>query len=71
VWVAKLPWAKSMVEHNKKFNMVCYKVSGKVDGIQKLLIPKFDSLQKHSSRQKCKITHPWFGVGQYFIFLNY
>lgn len=58
MWVAKLPWAKSMVEHNKKFNMVCYKVFGKVDGIQKLLIPKFDSLQKHSSRQKCKITHP-------------
>ncbi len=65
--VAKLPWAKSMVEHDGKFNMVCYKVCGKVDGMEKLLVPKFDSLPKH---WKCKITHPWFGVDQYFIFLN-
>jgi hypothetical protein len=39
-----------MVERDGKFNMVCYKLCGKVDGMEKLLVPKFDNLQKHSNR---------------------
>jgi hypothetical protein len=41
-----------------KLNMVYYKVHGEINRKGKLLVPKFESLQKHNVRQKCKIACP-------------
>lgn len=41
-----------------KLNMVWCKISSEIDGGEKLLVPKFDSLYKHAKQQKCKVAHP-------------
>jgi hypothetical protein len=34
------------------------------------LVPKFDSLQKHVGRCKCKVAKPNCNVGQYYMFVE-
>jgi len=48
---------------NGKLNMVYYKVHGEIDGKGKLLVRKFESLQKHNVKQKCKIACPRCTMG--------
>jgi len=43
---------------NGKLNMVYYKVHGEIDGKGKLLVPKFESLQKHNVRHKMQNCMP-------------
>jgi hypothetical protein len=64
MWVAKLPWVEGC---DGKLIMVCCKVYGEIEGHEKILVPKFDSLQKHVGRCKCKVA--WLGcaMGQYFM----
>ncbi len=52
----KLPKAKEVVECHRKLTMVHCKVCNKIEGHEKLLVPKFDSLQKHVGKHKCKVT---------------
>ncbi len=61
--VAKLPWVEDVVRCNGKLNMVHCKVYNEIDGREKLLIFKFDNLQKHVGRQKCNIACHRFDVG--------
>ncbi len=56
-----------MVGCDGNLTMVCCKVCSEIERQEKLLGPKFDSLQKHASRQKCKVTSPECVVGQYFM----
>lgn len=46
------------------------KICSELDGKEKLLFPKSDSLQKHACRQKCKIAILGLTMGQYFMFMN-
>jgi hypothetical protein len=46
--VAKLPWAEAMKGPNGKLSMVKCKVCSSVEKIDKLLVLKFDDLQKHA-----------------------
>ncbi len=50
VWAEKLPWAEAMLRANGKVNMVKCCVCLQIEGRKKLLVPKFDSLQKHARR---------------------
>jgi hypothetical protein len=47
MWVAKLPWAKVVMGCDGKLNMVCCKFCNEIDGREKFMGPKFDSLQKY------------------------
>jgi len=47
--------------------MVKCRVCFKVEGRDKLLVPKLDSLIKHSRMRKCIIAKPKVVMGQYFI----
>ncbi len=46
------------------------KICSGLDGKEKLLFLKSNSLQKHACRQKCKITILGLTMGQYFMFMN-
>ncbi len=50
--------------------MVSYKACSKVEGRDKLLIPKFDSLIKHSSFKNCNVARPIIVIGAYYVNLN-
>jgi hypothetical protein len=56
-----------VVRCDGKLTMVCCKVCNEIEGQEKLLVPKFDSLQKHVNRHKCKVARPKCVVGQYFM----
>jgi hypothetical protein len=46
MWASKLPWFKVVMGCDGKLNMVCCKIYNEIDGREKLLVPKFDGLQK-------------------------
>ncbi len=50
--------------------MVRCKVCSKIEGIDKLLVPKFDSFIKHSSLGKCSVARPRMVIGAYYVTLN-
>lgn len=64
---AKLSWVEAMVWCDRKLIMVCCKMCSEIEGREKNLVPKFDSVQKHASRQKCKVACPRSVVGYYFM----
>ncbi len=68
--VAKLPWAEAMKGPNGKLSMVKCKVCSSVEKIDKLLVLKFDDLQKHARQWKATIAKPDVKVGEYFMSLN-
>jgi hypothetical protein len=43
------------------------KVCSKIEGENKLLVPKFDSFIKHSSLKKCIVVKPRMVVGAYYV----
>ncbi len=62
-WVAKLPWAKVVAGCNGKLNMVCCKICIEIDGKGKLLVLKFDNLEKHVRGKICKVARLMYVVG--------
>ncbi len=71
VWVAKLRWVEAMVGCDRKLDMGHSQICTELDGKEKLLIPKFDNLQKHVGRMKCRyIAHLGLTMGQYFMSTN-
>jgi hypothetical protein len=68
---AKLPWAKSLVDVDGKVHQVKSKVCSNIEGKEKLLAYKLDSLWKYCGRKKtltdvqgvCK-------VGEYYMNKN-
>jgi len=65
--IAKLPWVKIVVGCDGKLSMVCCKICSEIDGREKLMVPKFDNLEKHVGWQKCKAAHLGCAMGQYFM----
>jgi hypothetical protein len=51
-WAGKFPWAKSMVGDDGKVHQVKCKVYNKIEGCDKLLMPKLNSLWKHVNHRK-------------------
>jgi hypothetical protein len=50
---AKLPWAKLILGLNGKVHQVRCKICSKIEGIEKKLSLKLDSLWKHDCNSKC------------------
>jgi hypothetical protein len=50
--------------------MVCCKICNEIDGREMLMVPKFDSLQKHVGWQKCKVAYLGCAMGQYFMLVD-
>jgi hypothetical protein len=67
MWVMKLPWAKIVIGCDEKLIMVHCKMCNDIKGREKLLVPKFDNLQKQVCRRKCKFPHLGCVMGQYFM----
>jgi len=53
-WVAKLPWAESVLATNVVLHNVRCKVYTTIDKKPCLLVPKWDTLMKHEGRRKAK-----------------
>ncbi len=70
IWTTKLPWAKVVMVPNGKLSMVNCKVCSSVEKKHKLLVPKFDDLQKHVGQQRAIVAKPNVKVGKYFMSLN-
>ncbi len=56
MWATKLPRDEAMVGCDGKLTIVHGKVCNEIEGWEKLLVPKFDSLQKHVGKHKCKVA---------------
>lgn len=68
-WVAKLPWAEASMGSNGRLTQVCYKICIVIEKQKKLLVLKFDNLQKHIGHQKSK--HPCsLVVGELYVNTN-
>jgi hypothetical protein len=61
VWIAKLPWAKTMVGFDGKLHIWWGVVFA--HKLNKLLVPKFCNLLKLVGRHKYKVIRPNCNVG--------
>ncbi len=67
--MAKLPWAEASMGSNGRLTQVCYKICIVIEKQKKLLVLKFDNLQKHIGHQKSK--HPCsLVVGELYVNTN-
>jgi hypothetical protein len=66
-WVAKLPWAKSIMGVDGKVTQVKCKVCIVIEGRNKFLVPKLDSLWKHVNQRKSTIASASVVVGDFYF----
>lgn len=50
--MAKLPWAKEVIGTDGRITQVCYTICIDIEGREKLLVSKINSLYKHVGRRK-------------------
>jgi hypothetical protein len=55
LWAAKGPWAKAVVGVDGCITHVRCKICTNVEGREKLLVPKIDSLMKHAGRRRAAV----------------
>lgn len=66
-WAARLPWAESVLGADGKVRQVRCKVCSDVEGREKLLVPKLDSLWKHCGRRKATTSFGKVKAGEYYF----
>jgi hypothetical protein len=66
-WAIKLPWAESFMDSNGKVVQVQCKVYSFIDGKDKLLVVKLDSLWKHAGRRKTLVVMMGVKVGEHYF----
>jgi hypothetical protein len=72
-WAAKLPWAEAVVGADGRITQVRCKICSDIEGREKLLVPKIDSLYKHAGRRKALVDmgkvrrgeHYYLGTNQH------
>jgi hypothetical protein len=57
-WATRFPWFEPICEPNRKMKMVRCKICFNIEGREKLLVPKLDSLIKHFGLKKCSKARP-------------
>ena len=65
-WAAKLPWAEAVVGVDGSITQVRCKVCSDVEGREKLLVPKIDSLYKHAGRRRALADMGKVRRGEYY-----
>jgi len=48
IWAIKLPWVETIIGPKEKMTQVKCKICSEVEKRKKMLVPKFDGLQKHA-----------------------
>ena len=66
----RLPWAESVFSEDGKIKQVCCKICSNVEGRDKLLVPKLDSLYKHCGRRKAKTSFGKVVAGEHYFLSN-
>jgi len=66
-WATRFCWSKLVCGKDGKMHKVKCWVCSKVEGRDKLLVPKLDYLIKHSGMWKCTIVKLRVTIGQYYI----
>jgi hypothetical protein len=56
VSITKLPWVKFMIDDKGLMQQIMCKICSYVEGKEKLIVPKLNSLLQHASHRKCKIS---------------
>jgi hypothetical protein len=67
-WVAHLPLAKSILDDIGNEHQVQCAICSKIEGKEKLLVLKLDSLFMHASRQKAKVPSRGVEVGSFYFY---
>jgi hypothetical protein len=67
-WVAHLPLAKSILDDIGNEHQVQCAICSIVEGKEKLLVFKLDSLFMHASRQKAKVPSRGVEVGSFYFY---
>jgi hypothetical protein len=68
-WQAKLPWAKGILTEDGRLHMVKCRPCSAVEGVPKLLAPKFDTLLKHEGRRRVVRNQPLKNVKKGDVFV--
>jgi hypothetical protein len=63
VWFAKLSLAEFIIDDKGLEHQVRCKICTYVEGKEKFLVLKLDTLLKHASHKKCKVSTPRIDVG--------
>jgi hypothetical protein len=66
IWAAKLPWVESVVGDDGKVHQVRCLVCTKIEGRNKLFVPKLDTLWKHGGRCKAHTDIPGVAMKREF-----
>jgi len=66
-WGVKLPWTKFVLGSNGKVVRVGCTVCSLIDGKDKLLVAKVDSLWKHAGYCKALVAMPKVKVGEHYF----
>lgn len=66
-WAARFPWAESVLGSDGRVAQVRCTVCSEVEGREKLLIPKLDSLWKHSGRRRAIVDAGKIKKGSHFF----
>jgi hypothetical protein len=69
-WAAKCPWAEPVVGVDGRITQVRCKICTDVEGREKLLVPKIDSLMKHAGRRRATADMGKIKRGEYFYLGN-
>jgi len=71
VSTTKLPWVKFIIDDKGLIHQVMCKICTYVEGKEKLIVPKLNSLVEHASHRKCKISMLEIDVSSYYYNKNY
>ena len=66
-WAAKLSWAESVIGADGKVSQVRCRICTAVEGREKLLIPKIDSLWKHAGRRRALVNVEKVKKGNFYF----
>ena len=69
-WAARLPWAESVVSADGTVRQVRCKICSEVEGREKLLVPKVNSIWKHCGRRKATNSFGKVKAGQHYFLSN-
>jgi hypothetical protein len=69
-WAAKCPWAEPVIGVDGRITQVCCRICTDVEGREKLLVPKIDSLMKYGGKRRATADMGKIKCGKYFYLRN-
>ncbi len=69
-WATRFSWSKVVCGKDGKMMMFKCKICTNIEGREKLLVPKLNSVTKHFGLKKCIKARPRIIIGKLYIFLT-